>query len=160
MRIALFTDTYLPNINGVVTSVELLRKKLEDEGHEAYVVCTYPGLMQVKTEGRIIRIPGIEVKQLYGYSLAQPFHMMLEDELEGFHFDLVHCHTEFGVGLFGGHIAKAFHIPLVRTYHTTYEDYTHYINPMDLESLEGGLKKAVSRRMERRRQIGKMILKI
>ncbi len=34
MRIGLFTDTYLPDINGVVSSVELLRKKLTEAGHE------------------------------------------------------------------------------------------------------------------------------
>ena len=61
MRVALFTDTYLPDVNGVVTSIELLRKELEKHGHDAYVVCTYPGVMKIKQEGKIIRLPGIEV---------------------------------------------------------------------------------------------------
>ncbi|MBQ1288917.1 MAG: glycosyl transferase family 1, partial [Erysipelotrichaceae bacterium] len=74
MRVALFTDTYLPDINGVVSSIELLRKKLEEKGHEAYVVSTRPGLFKVKKEGRIIRLPGIELKSLYGYKLASPAH--------------------------------------------------------------------------------------
>ena len=43
MRIGLFTDTYLPDINGVVSSVELLRKKLEELGNDVYVICTYKG---------------------------------------------------------------------------------------------------------------------
>ena len=76
MRIALFTDTYLPNINGVVSSVELLRKKLEEKGHVVYVVSTYSGVFEVKEEGRIIRLPGLEIKKLYGYSVAQPLHLL------------------------------------------------------------------------------------
>lgn len=144
MRIGLFTDTYLPNINGVVTSVENLRKSLERMGHEVYVVCTYPGFLHVEREGNIIRLPGMKVKQLYGYSLAQPLHMMLVDDIRDLQLDIIHCHTEFGVGLFASYCAKELHIPLVRTYHTTYEDYTHYINPVDSETLDSGLKKAVS----------------
>ncbi len=144
MKIALFTDTYLPNINGVVSSVELTRKKLEEHGHDVYVFCTRPGLLKVVQEGKIIRLPGIEVKQLYGYSLAQPLHPLLLDTIEEYHFDVIHCHTEFGVGLFGSYAAKQLRIPVVRTYHTTYEDYTHYINPLDSETLDIGLKKAVS----------------
>ena len=143
MKIALFTDTYLPNINGVVTSVELTRKKLEELGHEVYVVCSYPGLLHIKQDGRIIRMPGVELKKLYGYSLAQPLHPLLMEKFRKMKLDIIHCHTEFGVGLFGTYIAKLFHIPLVRTYHTTYEDYTHYINPFDWERIDNSLKKAI-----------------
>ena len=145
MKIALFTDTYLPNINGVVTSVELTRKKLTEKGHEVYVVSSYPGLLAIKMDGKIIRVPGIELKKLYGYSLAQPIHPLLMEKFRTLKLDIVHCHTEFGVGLLGTYVAKLFHIPLVRTYHTTYEDYTHYINPFDSSMLETGLKKAIGK---------------
>ena len=143
MRVALFTDTYLPDVNGVVTSIELLRKELEKHGHDAYVVCTYPGVMKIKQEGKIIRLPGIEVKQLYGYALASPIHYLFIDDLKKLNFDIIHVHTEFGVGIFAGIVAKQLHIPLVRTYHTTYEDYTHYINFTHLESVDKLAKKAI-----------------
>ena len=144
MRVALFTDTYLPDVNGVVTSIELLRKQLEKHGHEAYVVCTYPGLMKIKQEGKIIRIPGIELKQLYGYALASPIHYLFMEDLKKLNFDIIHVHTEFGIGLFAGIVAKQLHLPLVRTYHTTYEDYTHYINFVHLDSVDKLAKKAVT----------------
>ena len=38
MRIALFTETYLPHINGVVTHVKILRDGLLQQGHEVLVV--------------------------------------------------------------------------------------------------------------------------
>ncbi len=41
--------------------------------------------------------------------------------------DLIHTHTEFSLGLFGRIMAKELKLPMVHTYHTIYEDYTHYI---------------------------------
>ena len=143
MRIGIFTDTYLPDINGVVSSVELLRKKLEDNGHDAYVICTYKGHTKVKKEGKIIRLPGIEVKQLYGYALASPLHFLYIDELRSLNLDLIHAETEFGVGIFANIVASNLGLPLVRTYHTTYEDYTHYVNFVNSKTLDKGLKKLV-----------------
>ena len=144
MRVGLFTDTYLPDINGVVSSVELLRKKLVEEGHDVYVICTYPGVLKVQHEGNLIRLPGVEFKKLYGYAVASPLHFFLYDEIEALHLDIIHAHTEFGVGIFAQMCADHFHIPLVRTYHTTYEDYTHYANPMNSETVDEALKKLVA----------------
>ena len=145
MKIGLFTDTYLPNINGVVTSVEMTRKKLEELNHEVYVFCSHPGLLHIKQEDKIISLPGIELKKLYGYSLAHPVHPLMMEKIRELHLDVIHCHTEFGVGLFGVYCAKFLHIPLVKTYHTTYEDYTHYINPFEIETLDHGLKYAINK---------------
>lgn len=144
MRIGLFSDTYLPDINGVVSSIEILRKKLVEEGHDVYVVCTYPGIIKVQKEANIIRLPGIELKQLYGYAVASPIHYFLYDDIEALKLDIIHAHTEFGVGIFAQMCAERFHIPLVRTYHTTYEDYTHYVNFLDLDVLDKSAKKLVA----------------
>ena len=43
MRIALFTDTYPPQINGVAASTSILRNELEKHGHDVVVVTTYKG---------------------------------------------------------------------------------------------------------------------
>lgn len=144
MKIGLFSDTYLPDINGVVTSVELLRKKLVDRGHEVYVICTYPGLLKVIKEDNIIRLPGLEIKKLYGYAVTTPIHPLLYDDIAALDLDIIHVHTEFGVGIFAEMCAEKFHLPLVRTYHTTYEDYTHYVNFLDLDIIDKYGKKAVA----------------
>lgn len=143
MRVGIFTDTYLPDINGVVSSVELLRKKLEENGHDAYVICTYKGVYKVKKEGKIIRLPGAEVKKLYGYALTQPLHLLYIEELKELNLDVIHAETEFGVGIFANIVASTLNLPLVRTYHTTYEDYTHYVNFINSKTLDKGLKKLV-----------------
>ena len=48
MRIGLFSATYLPDINGVATSVETLRKVLEEIGHHVYVIANHKGLINLK----------------------------------------------------------------------------------------------------------------
>ena len=143
MRVGIFTDTYLPDINGVVSSVELLRKQLEKNGHDAYVICTYKGINKVKIEGKIIRLPGVEIKKLYGYAITSPVHFLFIEELKKLKLDIIHAETEFGVGIFANIVASTLNLPLVRTYHTTYEDYTHYVNFINSRRLDKGLKKLV-----------------
>lgn len=142
MRIGIFTDTYLPDINGVVSSVELLRKKLEELGNDVFVICAHKGV-KIKYEGNIIHLPGIEIKKLYGYTLSSPIHYLFIEEIKKLDLDIIHAETEFGVGLFANIVSANLDIPLVRTYHTTYEDYSHYLNILHSKTLDKGIKKGI-----------------
>lgn len=144
MRIGLFTDTYSPEINGVVSSIVLLQKELEKHGHEVFVVTTGNSLFETERQGHVLRLPGVELKQLYGYVLTSPIHFAAMNEVEEMQLDLIHVHTEFGVGIFARLAARKLNIPLVSTYHTTYEDYTHYVNPINSKSVDKLAKKAVA----------------
>lgn len=144
MRIGLFTDTYAPEINGVVSSIVLLENELKKHGHEVFVVTTGNSLFETERQGNVMRLPGVELKQLYGYVLTSPIHFAAMDEIEEMQLDLIHAHTEFGVGIFARLVAKKLNIPLVSTYHTTYEDYTHYVNPINSKSVDKIAKKAVA----------------
>jgi 1,2-diacylglycerol 3-alpha-glucosyltransferase len=130
MRIALFTDTYPPQINGVAASTYILRNELEKHGHEVYVVTTYKGSGKHKWDDdhKILRLAGVQLKFLYGYVMTSPFHVSALEEVRKLNLDVIHAQTEFGVGIFARICAKQLKIPLVSTYHTTYEDYTHYVN--------------------------------
>ncbi len=144
MRIGLFTDTYLPDINGVVSSVYTLQCELEKHGHDVFVVTNHANMIQTEYSDNIIRLPGIELKQLYGYVLTSPIHFKAMEKIEQLNLDLIHVHTEFGVGILGRIISKRLKLPLVSTYHTTYEDYTHYVNIFNLDSLDRIAKKTVA----------------
>lgn len=144
MRIGLFSDTYLPDINGVATSVETLRKALEEHGHDVFVIANYKGLIHLQREGNILRLPGIELKWLYGYSMSSPLQIKAKEEVRQMNLDVVHVHTEFGVGIFGRTVAKELNLPIVSTYHTMYEDYTHYVNFLDLNIVDKATKSLVS----------------
>lgn len=143
MRIGLFTDTYTPDINGVVSSIVTLQRELEKNGHEVFVITNHKA-RTMKREGNVLRLPGLELKWLYGYKLSTPFHFAARDEVKKMNLDVIHVHTEFGVGFFARIVAKNLNIPVVSTYHTMYEDYTHYVNLFGFEEVDKMTKRIVS----------------
>ncbi|MBQ2640002.1 MAG: glycosyltransferase [Bacilli bacterium] len=128
MRIGLFTDTYPPFINGVSTSVSMLKDALEKKGHTVYVITVSKNLLkyEIDKENRIIKVPGIPVG-IYDYRLSRIYPISMINTMRSWKLDVVHSHTEFGIGIFARLFAKQFNIPLIHTYHTLYEDYTHYL---------------------------------
>lgn len=128
MRIGLFTDTYPPNINGVATSVYMLKKALEKKGHQVFLVTVNPDNMKYIYEdnGKTIKLPGLPVG-IYDYRLSGIYPVRVVNKIKKWKLDVIHSHTEFGVGTFARLISKQLNIPLVHTYHTMYEDYVHYI---------------------------------
>ena len=128
MRIGIFTDTYPPFINGVSTSIAMLERALEEKGHEVFIVTVNNENMTYKyeNENKIIRIPGIPIG-IYDYRLSGVYPIRAVETIKKWNLDIIHSHTEFGIGTFARIMAKQLDIPLVHTYHTMYEDYVHYI---------------------------------
>lgn len=128
MRIGIFTDSYTPFINGVTTSVLMLKKGLEKKGHTVYVVTVNNENMKYKLDerGKVLRLPGVPIG-IYDYRLTGIYPLKAINIIKKWNLDVIHCQTEFGVGTFARIIAKQLSIPLVHTYHTMYEDYIHYI---------------------------------
>ncbi len=143
MKIACFSDTYIPELNGVATSISILVDQLRSHGHTVYVVTTKPSL-PYDEDPFVIRLEGIELKFLYGYTLTSPIHPDVIKRIEALDLDLIHCHTEFSVGLLAHKCANLLHIPLVSTYHTVYEDYTHYLNLLDIKTVDEVGRKVVA----------------
>lgn len=127
MNIALFSDTYFPEVNGVATSVMSLCNTLKSKGHKVVVVTT-TGEKQTTFKNNILGIPGLELKKLYGYRAAFIYNTKAFKILKSLKLDIVHVNTEFGIGQFGHIFATKQKLPLVYTYHTMYEDYTYYAN--------------------------------
>ncbi len=144
MRVALFTDTYTPEINGVVSSIVTLQEGLEAMGHDVFIVTTHASIISISYENRVLRLPGIQLKQMYGYVLTSPLHIRAYDIVKEMNPDILHAHTEFGIGIFARIVARLMHKPLVVTYHTTYEDYTHYVNVLKSKTFEKLAKRTVS----------------
>lgn len=145
MRIGLFTDTYPPEINGVANSTHIVFREMMKHGHDVYVVCTRKGIFKAEWDEshRILRLAGIRLKSIYGYNLTAPVHPFAIDEIRALHLDIIHVQTEFGVGIFAHQCARELHIPIVMTYHTTYEDYVHYVNFIHSDKLDRQMKNRV-----------------
>lgn len=126
MNIGLFTDSYYPEINGVATSVLTLKNELELLGHTVYVfTTTSPGAP--KYEHNVFRVPSLPCILITERRVGLFYQLKLASMIKKFNLDLIHTHTEFSLGIFGRIMARELHIPMVHTYHTIYEDYTHYV---------------------------------
>src|SRR5574344_2146224 len=126
MRIAIFSDTYSPEINGVATSTSNLHTILNRMGHLCITVTTNPYSKETIFENNVIRVPGVELKKLYNYRMASIFNPQAMKILDRFNIEVIHIQTEAGVGIFGKLYSKMRKIPYVYTYHTMYDDYTYY----------------------------------
>lgn len=131
MKVGLFSDTYLPQINGVATSVRMLKESLIAEGHEVYVfTTTNPGAAENETN--VYRMPSMPF--VSANRLGMFYHPQIARTVKELDLDIIHTHTEFSLGMFGRHLAKGLNIPLVHTMHTKYEDYTHHLVKLNVLS--------------------------
>lgn len=137
MKVAIFTDAYTPDINGVATSVSILYHELVNHGHQALIVTTtMPKGSDYVDNENVLRIHGRTLKRLYGYRMAGFYNSRALETIRKFNPDLIHTQTEFGIGLFGRIVAEVLHRPVVYTYHTMWADYSHYatkgLQPLDM----------------------------
>ncbi len=130
MKIGLFTDAYSPYISGVVTSVLLLKKALEDMGHTVYVVTINMNSKKYEYDEleKVLRVPGINSGVYDGVKVSAVYPLGAISKVKKWNLDVIHSHTEGSIGTFARIVSKQFNIPIVHTYHTMYEDYIYLIN--------------------------------
>lgn len=147
MNIALFSDTYLPDINGVATSTHILKKELKKHGHHVLVVTTIlpHDSDYIDEDNDILRLPGIDLKKLYGYRASNIYSFKGMKELKEFQPDIIHVQTEFGIGIFGKIAGEILNVPVCYTYHTMWADYSHYIAPGNIKAVDQAAKKVIEK---------------
>ncbi|HZE93349.1 MAG TPA: glycosyltransferase family 1 protein [Gemmatimonadales bacterium] len=126
MRIALVSDTYAPQVNGVTTVVARIAQALRDFGHDVAVVAPrYPG-NSTSSPGEL-RIPSAAFPPYPAIRLSLPRFGAVARFLDTFKPDVVHVATEGPLGLTGRRYAVRRHVPLVTSYHTNFPQYAqHY----------------------------------
>ncbi|WP_440769633.1 glycosyltransferase family 4 protein [Natronorubrum sp. DTA28] len=132
-QIAVFTDSYLPTINGVTYTVRNWRDRwLERGGRMAVVFPNAPGYDPRVGEHAVRSLP---FPWYDGYRLGWPRVPASHDLSRA---DVVHTHTPFGLGLAAQRLARRADVPLVASYHTPTAEYARYLLPSDrLRSVEG-----------------------
>ncbi len=145
MRVALFTETYLPAINGVVTHVKILKEGLEKLGHTVLVVTADYTTRRHYIKNGVLHCPATQMKRFYGFGVASPISRTRLKYIEDFNPDIIHIHNEFGIGISGILCAKILKKPLVYTLHTMYDEYIYYVAPRPLT----GVTKKITHRYTR-----------
>lgn len=130
MKILITTDWYRPVINGVVTSVLNLTEQLEKRGYEVKVLTLSRNCHSYKEEN-VIYAGSVGMGKIYPQARVKIPVVAREymEELLAWNPDLIHSQCEFSTFFLAKRIAGELDIPIIHTYHTVYEDYTHYFSP-------------------------------
>jgi glycosyltransferase involved in cell wall biosynthesis len=126
VRIALFTNNYLPFCGGVTISVETLRRGLQSRGHDVWIMAPrFPGAPDGALG--VLRYPSIPATTYPEFPLAIPYAPAVTTRVRALDIDVYHAHHPFLLGPAAGRLARRAGRPLVFTYHTRYEKYAHYV---------------------------------
>ena len=135
MRVALFTETFLPKIDGVVTRIVRTLEQFRALGHEVLIFA--PHNPPESFEGfRVVRVPGVPFKPWYPELVLGLPRPRLGRELDAFAPDIVHVVNPVILGLWGTAIAKQRNLPLLASFHT---DLPQYVAPPQLRLFKAAL---------------------
>ena len=127
LRVAMFTNNYLPFIGGVPISIARLRKGLETLGDIILIVCPrYRD--QPREETNVVRVPSLlAMGEKREFRLANIFLARIRRQVRAFKPDIIHLHHPIWLGSLGLFVARRLKVPAVYTYHTRLEHYAHFV---------------------------------
>lgn len=126
MRIALFTETFLPKIDGVVTRVVRTLEQLRELGHEVLVFA--PGSPPDEAAGhRVVRVPSVPFRPWYPELFLGLPRPRIGREIDRFEPDVVHVVNPVILGLWGTLVARQRALPLLASYHTDITQYAEHL---------------------------------
>ncbi len=128
MRIAFFTDTYLPNTDGVVTAIQNYRAELERRGHEVYIFS--PGTKKQKEENvdkYVNYFTSTSFKPYPDYRIAIPNFFSIVKAIKNLNVDIVHSHGIATTGLAAIYCSNKLNLPCLASFHTLVPEAMHYL---------------------------------
>ncbi|MFW5928132.1 MAG: glycosyltransferase, partial [Thermoplasmatota archaeon] len=126
MKIAMFTDTWLPTMDGVVNSIIQFRKCLENEGHEVFIFAPGKEDRVDPDDDHIFRFKGKTFNMYPEYRLALYPSKRTHDLLVENDIDIIHNHGVAFMGIKAMIAAKFFDLPCVFNFHTKVTEAVHY----------------------------------
>jgi glycosyltransferase involved in cell wall biosynthesis len=135
MRIAYFTDTFYPEINGVTNTLNNLVDYLQKTGIDYLVFAPDYDGRHGEGEENVMRFRGISPLVNPNSRLALPYYKTVRSAILKFNPDMIHITIELGIGLVGLRIARELNIPIVMSYHTNFDSY---LNLYEFGSLKKG----------------------
>ncbi|MCD8511749.1 MAG: glycosyltransferase family 1 protein [Bacillus sp. (in: Bacteria)] len=125
MRIAIFSDTYAPEVNGVARTLKRYVTYLEKVGidYKLFVPESSNPIPAVPQVERFTSIPFVLYPEC---RMALPNPIYINETLKAFQPTLIHVTTPFNLGLYGTHYGKKHNIPMIASYHTNFDDYLEY----------------------------------
>ncbi|GAB4527403.1 MAG: glycosyltransferase family 1 protein [Anaerolineae bacterium] len=125
MRVALFTETFLPKVDGIVTVVCLLLDHLASRGIESVIVAPRLGDIEQYAQTRVITVPGVTFP-LYPELRLGPPNLSTYHQLKAFKPDVAHFIHPVLIGTTGMLMAKRLGTPTLASFHLDLAQMTHH----------------------------------
>ncbi len=122
----MITNTYLPHVGGVANSVYTFSEAYRDMGHHVTIIAPEFENMPDEEED-VIRVPAFQNFNGSDFSVSIALTPVLIHKAKKFRPDIIHSHHPFLLGDTALRMSATLGTPLVFTYHTMYEFYTHYV---------------------------------
>ncbi|MCL5032171.1 MAG: glycosyltransferase family 4 protein [Thermotogae bacterium] len=135
MNISMMSDTYIPQINGVATSVHLFKEYLEEMGNNVYVFAP----IVPSNENHAFKVSGVKFFFEPQHRFAIPLSKKILKLSSKLDLDMIHSHAPFSMGFQAIRLSEKIGIPHIHTYHTLLTEYRHYL-PMPLRPTEKAVK--------------------
>ncbi|MFP4134296.1 MAG: glycosyltransferase family 4 protein [Halothece sp.] len=146
MRIALFTETFLPKVDGIVTRLRHTINYLQQGGDKVLVIAPDGGITEYKG-AKVYGVSGMPLPLYPELKLAFP-RPGIGEELERFQPELIHIVNPAVLGLAGLYHAKMMKLPLIASYHTHLPQYLHHYGMGALEGILWEFLKAAHNQAE------------
>lgn len=125
MRIAMYTDTFFPSINGVAVSIATLANALAEEGHQVFIQAPRPtkpvdtSIFHPNITTNFVRSFDARIYPDFRIATGLPLSL---SKIRQFNPDVIHVHTPFSLGIEGLLISKRLGVPVIYTFHTYFMD--------------------------------------
>ncbi len=129
LKILITTDWYKSAMNGVATSVRNLESGLKQLGHDVKILTLSETRYSYENDNTTY-IGSVNAERIYPSARVKiPLKSRLIQNLIDWKPDIIHSQCEFSTFSLARKISEVTDAPIVHTYHTIYEDYTHYFSP-------------------------------
>lgn len=142
MRVALFTETFLPKVDGIVTVVCLLLDHLAARGIESVIVAPRLGTLQHYNQTRVISVPGVTLPLYPELKIGPPTPYTYRD-LKAFNPDIAHFIHPVVIGVGGMMMARRLGLPTVASFHLDIARIAHHFHLGFMEPVTNWLTRFV-----------------
>jgi 1,2-diacylglycerol 3-alpha-glucosyltransferase len=128
MKIAMFTDSYHPAVDGVVTAIDQYKEGLEKRGHKVYIFA--PGdneLVKNQPDPRVYYLRSVKFHGYGKYRMAFPIAKIYK-KIRKLDIDVIHSQGAGFVGLKAVWAAYKLKYPMIFSFHTMVTETMHYVS--------------------------------
>jgi len=131
MRIAFFTETWFPNVDGVVVAISSAKRELERRGNDILILTAGGQSKKRRGEGgHVFNFPAVDFPPYPAYKLAVFPYPEAEEIVRNNRIDVIHSHGMGPMGVAALFVSAILDKPLIGTLHTNIQEATHYIVPI------------------------------